>query len=414
MESATRRVVAARFVSRTGGEAAFFVGIWGKAAFEFGADPGALAWLMAALGLAGLAGASLAGVLIDRHGPRRVLVVSELVFVPVALSGALAGNLLQLTLVAVGIGLVGTPTFTAIASFPPYLTADERMLSRINGWVETAGMAALITGTAAGALLVRWISLDAIFVFDAATSVVGALLVTRVATRDMPRGDEERRGGLHELREGLRTVYRRRRLRFYVLAGTSVWLLFGLFSALEPLFYRDVLRTGPEALGWVNTIFGVGLVAGTLAATRLPEGMRGARAVVFLVVANGAGSVLYTGTALLPVVVIGAVVWGVVIGLFAPMVRTMIHVNTPEGMFGRVMGTTQVHSETAKILPLLVAPILATGIGVQPSLAGSGLVVGCAALFALAPARTLDRTREAPVPSLETGTVADEPLSPTP
>lgn len=413
MDRATLRILAARLISRTGGEAAFFVGIWGKAAFEFEATPGELSVLMAALGLSGLAGAAFAGVLIDRYGPRRVLIVSEIAFVPVALSGAIAADLFQLTLVSVGIGLVGTPTLTAIASFPPFLTDDEDRLGRINAWVETAGMAALISGAAAGATLAGVWGLDSIFVFDAATSVVGAILAAGVTIRTVPERDRSR-SGLSDLREGFSVVYSIRRLRFYVIAATSVWLMFGLFSALEPLFYRDVLSSTPETMGWVNGIFGAGLLTGTIAATRLPSRFRGARTVILLVMANGVGSVLYTGTALLAVVTLGAVVWGFIIGVFAPLVRTMIHLNTPEGMVGRVMGTTGVHSEFAKLLPLLAAPSLAVGLGVQASLAGSGIVVAALAVFAIRTAFSLDRTRDTAVPPIETGTVADEPLTPNP
>jgi len=94
------RVIAARFVSRTGGEAAFFVGIWGKAAYEFEATPSGLAVLMAALGLASLTGTAIAGMMIDRYGPKRVLLVSEVLFVPVTIGMALTNDLAQLTVAA--------------------------------------------------------------------------------------------------------------------------------------------------------------------------------------------------------------------------------------------------------------------------------------------------------------------------
>ena len=56
--SQVNRVALARFISRSGGEAAFFVGIWGKASFEFNATPTELAWVMAALGVASLIGSA--------------------------------------------------------------------------------------------------------------------------------------------------------------------------------------------------------------------------------------------------------------------------------------------------------------------------------------------------------------------
>ena len=77
------RVAAARFISRAGGEAAFFVGIWGKAAFEFHATPAELAILMGALSGASILGTVVSGVLVDRYDARRVLMVAEAFFVPV-------------------------------------------------------------------------------------------------------------------------------------------------------------------------------------------------------------------------------------------------------------------------------------------------------------------------------------------
>jgi DHA3 family macrolide efflux protein-like MFS transporter len=65
------RVVAARFISRVGGEAAFFVGIWGKAAFSFHATPTQLAVLMGALSVSSILGTVISGVLVDRYDARR-------------------------------------------------------------------------------------------------------------------------------------------------------------------------------------------------------------------------------------------------------------------------------------------------------------------------------------------------------
>lgn len=408
-----RRVVLARFISRSGGEAAFFVGIWGKAAFELDAGATALAWVIAATGVSGLIGSAIAGTLIDRFGPKRVLLIGEIVFVPVALSMLLVESLGQLTMVAFLIGLVSGPLYTSIASLPPFLTADPEQLSRVNGWVETAGMAALISGTAAGAALASLASLDAIFVFDAATSIVAVALVAGITIRTVERA-ADRRGALDQLRQGFRFAYASPRLRFYVLIGTSVWLLFGLFGALEPLFFRDVLGTGPEAIGWVNSIFGVGLVLGTLLAPRLPAAARGARGVVTLVALNGLGSILYVGTDRIVVVALGGFTWGIIIGTFAPIVRTLIHLNSPEAMYGRITGTVGVHAEAAKLLPLVAAPAMAVAFGVQPTLAASGLGLTVLAMAVWRTASRLDRTRTVPLPPVEPAAVWDEPISPTP
>ena len=116
----TARVVAARFISRAGGEAAFFVGIWGKAAYEFDATPAQQALVMASLGVFSLIGSALAGVLIDRFDPRRVLIVSEILFVPATLALVLPDNIGDMTLVVAFAGLTTAAVLTAVISLPHF------------------------------------------------------------------------------------------------------------------------------------------------------------------------------------------------------------------------------------------------------------------------------------------------------
>lgn len=393
----TFAVVLARFISRTGGEAAFFVGIWGKAAFTFDATPTDLALLMAALGVTSLAGSAVAGMLIDRHGPKRVLVFSELLFAPATIAAAYSADMGQLTWAVAAIGLFGAPAYTAIASLGPYLTDDNDRLAKINAWIETAGMAALISGTAIGALLASQVSIDAIFWFDGITSLLAVAVVWPLKIRSMA-GSEHVTGSLAEIRAGFVFVFTHDRLRFYLFTATAIWLLFGLYGALEPLFYRDVLETGPETIGWVNTILGIGLVAGTVGIARLPSRHRTAMTVVGLLALNGLAGVLYVATSRLPVVAIGAVVWGIALGAYLPLVRTLIQLNSPEEMIGRVMGTTQVVGEVAKMLPLMAAPTVASIFGVQWALVGAALVLIMMAAGAAPTGRRLDRTRTLAVP----------------
>lgn len=405
-----RAVVLARLVSRVGGEAAFFVGIWGKAAYDLEATPGQLATVMASLGVASLIGASVAGVLVDRFDPRRVVIWGEIAFVPAALSLILADTIPALALATFVLGLVGTPVFTAISSFGPFLTDDEALLAKINSWIEGASWTAFVIGPAIGAILAGSIGVNAIFALDAGTSIVAAVLLWPVTVRILPRA-ETHRGGWSELRDGFRIAYGSQRLRFYIWLGSSVWLLFGVFSALEPLFYRDVLDVQVEALGWVNSIFGIGLIGGTLIAGRLPERLRTATWLTVLVGMNALGVVAYVGTDILVVVVLAAPLWGLIIGQMAPLHRTMIQVNSPEQAVGRIMGVNHIHSELGHLLPLAFAPAVAAALGVQETLLASGTIVAVVAASFFLPARRLDRTRAVEVPMPGLPDPADEPKS---
>jgi MFS transporter, DHA3 family, macrolide efflux protein len=388
------RVALARFISRSGAEAAFFVGIWGKAAYEFDGTASQIALVIAALGVSGLVGSAVVGMLIDRFDPRRVLIVAEIVFVPTALSLVWADSLNMLIGLSVLLGLVTAPINASIASFPPFLTDNPDRLAKMNSLVEMSGMAALITGTAIGGALAKWVSIDAIFVFDAISSVLALIVIYGVRlVSDTPDEVPLKRDSMRDLKEGISFSFGHHRLRFYLLAGASVWSMFGLFSALEPLFFRDILRQPPEMIGFVNTIFGIGLVIGTWLVGRLPASVRSARFVLLLVASNGLGAIIYVGTDRLPVVVTGGFIWAVMIGLFIPIVRTMLHVNSPRAMVGRVMGVFQMLAEFGKLGPLAAAPALAAVFGVQPTLAGGGVVLSIVALSFWRTAKRLDETR---------------------
>jgi MFS transporter, DHA3 family, macrolide efflux protein len=349
-------------------------------------------------------------VLVDRYDPRRVLIAGEFLFVPVVIGMVFVDSIQTLAVVTFFVGLVGTPVFTAISSFGPYLTDNADRLSKINGYIEGASWLAFVVGPAVGAILAGSIGIDSIFILDAATSIVGAVLVAGVTVRKLDK-PETHSGGWQEIVDGFKYSYSHRRLRFYILLGSSVWILFGTFSALEALFFRDILGVEIETLGWVNSIFGLGLVGGTWVSARLSAKYRTARTLALVVGLTGLGAILYVGTDQLPIVVAAGVVWGSFIGLMAPLHRTLIQLNSPDEMVGRITGVTHIHSETGHLLPLAIAPALAATFGIQPTLMAAGLLVAVAAAISIPAASRLDRTRTAEVPRTGLPDPADEPKS---
>jgi DHA3 family macrolide efflux protein-like MFS transporter len=409
------RVAAARFISRAGGEAAFFVGVWGKAAYELHATPAQIALLMGVLSVSSIIGTVLSGVLVDRFDARRVLMVAEAFFVPITLAFIFAVGFGPLTVLVGLLGFFGAPVMTAAASFAPFMADDETPIETVNAWIEGASSSSFVIGPGIGAVLVSLVGINAIWVFDGLTSLAAVILVWRVTLRPAPRPAQARSHPFAELREGLRYTYSHRSLRYPILLGTATWLAFGAFSALEPLFYRDVLRTGVATIGWVNTLFGVGLVCGAWLFTRLPSRVTSARGLAFVCSAVGLGALAYVGTRLLPVVAVGALVWGVIIGVADVLLRTLIQTSSPDELVGRIAGTSQMHRQAGELLPLALAPALAAAFGVQAVLVGGGLVLSVVALLTLGEARAVDRL---PVvrPTRAVGRLlaSDEPISPNP
>ncbi len=101
------------------------------------------------------------------------------------------------------------------------------------------------------------------------------------------------------------------------------------------------MGTGPETVGWLNALFGMGLFAGSTLLERTAARRPGFRVAIALSVAAGVGSMLYAGTASLGWVAVGAVAWSVPLGALLPLLRTLAQRETRAGMVGRVMGRSR-------------------------------------------------------------------------
>jgi MFS family permease len=404
-------VVIARFVARLGGEAAFLIGIWGTAAYRFHATSTQIALLMAVLAISMMVGSAISGVLVDRYGPRNVLIAAQVVYVPIALTVPHMAAISQLIAACSLFGLATAPIMTATGSFAPYLAGDGD-LARVNGTIDGAGAVSFILGPALGALASKAFGLPSVFYLDAALTTIGMLLITPVSTP--PR---VREGGSHPFRElvdGVKVVYGMRAVRYYVLMGTLVWFSFGAFGALEALFYRDVVKTGIEMVGYMNSLFGTGIAVGAFLLTRVSARVTSARGLAIGATLMGLGAVAYVGTTRIVVIGAGALLWGLIIGGVEPLLRTLMQLDSPEEYVGRVMGTAQLHRSAGEVVPLAFAPTLSAIFGVQAVLIGGGVLAAVGALCTLPLAASIDRAGHRPRGPISAAEAfaTDDPISP--
>ncbi len=372
-----RRAVTARFITNTGAEAGFFIGMWGKAAYTLEGGPVALAIMTFLIAVTSVLGNVVGGLLVDRFDARRVLISAEVLLVPAVLLLILADSLPALLLTATIPFLLHGVEETAATSLPPALIdeGDDDLLVRVNARLEGAGWLAMVVGPAAGGVLAGVVSLDSVFVFDAATSLVSVFLLLGVhlAPRPVADDDAEALRGLDATLAGLRLARRTPRILLAMVIGATLWFAFGAFVALEPLYYRDVLGKGPEVIGYVNAVFGLGMFAGSTVVDRVGRRF-GYRTALLLAAWGGLGAVVYVGTSSLAVVVLGAVLWSIPLGMIFPILRTLAQKAAPPGMLGRVMGAIATAQNTTSVLPALFVPFLATSVGVQPTLVAGGFL----------------------------------------
>ena len=236
-----------------------------------GVGEGQTGLLQTALTLPFILFAIPAGLLADRISRRWVMAGSEALR-----AAALAGILLliwlgQMTLSLLSllgfIAVCGTVAYSVAApALVPSLVTSEQ-LPAANARIELARTIAFASGPALGGVLVGWVGAAPAFGFAAALSVIAVVLLSGIY--EPARTPAQRRHPLQEIKEGANFVLHHPLLRPVFITqfifNTASFLLLAVFV---PYAVRH-LGLSATGVGVTLGMYGVGMVAGALAATRV-------------------------------------------------------------------------------------------------------------------------------------------------
>jgi predicted MFS family arabinose efflux permease len=351
-------------------------------------------------------GASLA----DRFDRKTVLIVSD---VTRALLVAAATVLLYLDgptsvilVVASLVSLIGVVFRPAQMAWLPSLTNTPAELTASNGASSTIESLAFFVGPAIGAALVATTSVEVVFILNALTFVWSAVMVWGIHPRasveepDEPKGDAEddapAEGILREMAGGFVHVARDRNLVMVGIITVSQVVVAGAVPVFGMVFAVDILNTGPEGLGIIDSIFGVGAIVGGFVAI--------ARAAK-----NRLAADLALGTALWSLPLLLFVVWPSPVTVVAAMLlmgfgNPLVDVNfvtlvqrlAPDALLGRVFGAFEGAQIIGMALGAGLMPFVLDHLGLRPGLLVLALLIGVPALLFLPRCLRLDATLRPP------------------
>jgi len=370
-----RLLLAGQAVNATGNWVAL-IAIWGFAAFHFDAGAGDLALLFVVLSIPGAVLGPLLGVPIDRLGPRRTLILANLLGIVNALALTQAHSYQAVIVLALPLGLIEAMATASLDALPPRLVGDEDLVSA-NALLGGAQDLAIVVGPLVAALVnTRW-GLEGAFLVDAGTYAVGAAVAWPLTIAAKPSAVEESaRSPWRELRSGLTLVRRTDGLRWTLGAAATVYVLWALFGVLEPLYVRDVLGESDTVFALLQSVFGAGLVGTSLVLAAVGDRIARPRYVAIALVASGATAALYVGTESLAVAFVGILLWGIDVAFFYVPTRTLLQRYTPTAFHGRVLSINQSLEPMADIVttPAVAAVLLVAGVQLV-GVVGGGLAI---------------------------------------
>lgn len=289
------------------------------------------------------------GVIADRFGPRRVVVVSDTVRCLVVLGVAAlllltSPGLWLLAAVALVFGTVDALFLPAVGALPPRI-APRDQLARVQGMRGLAYRAGLVLGAPLGGLAVALGGPAAAFGAAGLLFAVSLPLLLRLRITSLP-GDEPSRDGtaLRDLADGLRYLRRHRVLGplMIVIALSDLGFVGPLNVGLALL--ADERGWGAAGIGWVLAGFGVGAAAASLVLAvrgRIPR----AGAVMAWTITLGAGSIgALAYVPQLPVAVAVSVSVGLLAGLSGALCGALVQTECDPAYLGRVTAVSSFFS----------------------------------------------------------------------
>jgi MFS family permease len=390
------RLATARFISLAGSDAtAIAIG------FALYAQTKSAHWLSLSLMLTVGASTFLApfgGKLGDRFDRRRLMISAELLTAALFVALAFVHTpvlLLAIGFLAAAVGTVYGPASGASIAF----IAGERHLAWANGVIATGANLGKMVGRVAGGMLISVLGAAAVFVLDAITFVVSAILtrsvrrafstpLTRVHPEDAETTDER----AEPAKGGMRFVLRHKTIRLIVTSACiSTFATAFSMTAEIPLVFE--LGGGAIALGVLTACWGGGMVVGSWFAGRALHDGNEATAILAgrLAMATGIGLVA-AAPAMGPLFALYAF-GGVGGGLMGVAAQSMIMRHTPDHMRSATLGAIESLRNAAFGAGVLGAGTAVTLAGPRPVYAVVGLAMAVGALPVAALVRHLGGPR---------------------
>ena len=329
--------------------------------------------------LAGFAIAGLpAGTFVQRLGARRSMLIADAARAPLMMlvpvlhwTGHL--SLAPLALLALLLGVLGAPYFTAQKVIVPELLGeDEKTITQANGLFQGAIRMTMLLGPPIGGVLIGLMGAANVLVVDAATYVVSFLIVILFVPRGAatPESDDSR-----GILAGLRFLVHEPLLRIWIplfVAGDAAWQAF--FAAVPVLV---VERFGADAkiAGALFAAFGAGALSGNILSFRfLTERVEGLRLVALSVPFQAAPLWLLPLDVGASVLFVAVLVSGVANGICNPSIHSIWTLRMPVAIRPKAMAASTTIWGLGLPLGLVVAGPVLSAFGTRPVLIGFAAV----------------------------------------
>lgn len=296
----------------------------------------------------------LAGVYVDRHDRKRILIVTCLIqsvivaFIAVTVEMDSIVGLYALILLNAGVKQFFDPAHDSLI---PEMASDEE-LSSANAFLSIAAFGSTAIGFAGAGLLASTVGLTWAFVLDAASFVICAGLIALMGRYSMPVPDEEASVAVivANLRVGIATLFGTPIIRSLFIVGAFMFVAFGLWNVLLLPFSIKVLGATEFEYGLQEGLTSVGFVIGSLFMARFARLLPEPAWIVISLIGMGVAGIAYASSTTVPVAILVVSISGFLQPPSSVSRSVLLQRHTPREMRGRVFSAFYVMRDVVFLL----------------------------------------------------------------
>ena len=231
-----------------------------------------------------------------------------------------------------GLGTIRGFYNPSATSLKPFLIPREIYANGAT-WTTIGWQSGVIIGPMLGGFMLAFFGRETSFISVAVVLSLCFLLVNLLSKRTFPKIETER--VLQSLGEGFRFIAKTK-IVLWAISLDLVSVLFGGVIALLPIFAEDILKIGPEGLGYLRAAPSIGALITMIALTRFPPTQHAWRNMLLAVAGFGLFTLLFAYSDYLWLSLFALAMTGACDSISVVIRQTILQIYPPENMRGRV------------------------------------------------------------------------------
>lgn len=250
------------------------------------------------------------------------------------------------------------------------LIVPRNILQNATTWSQGSWLSASVTGHAVGGALIAALGIHHTLLVINFLVLGGLFFMFQIKPKPALNEPGEKKTW-ESVKEGLRFVMNAKEVLGALLLDLFA-VLFGGAVAMIPVYAKDILKVGAEGFGWLNAAADIGSIIIIIALTFFPLHKKQGRKLMFAVAGFGICIITFAISKSFWVSFAALLISGVLDGISVVIRGTILQLNTPNHMRGRVMSVNSMFINSSNELGQFESGVAAKLMGVIPSVVFGG------------------------------------------